>query len=305
MPNWNEVLDEINACKRVDALDYVRRSYIKKLHEITGRNIIAYYSGWLQKPGLNNTSINDDDKNAFMATVHGLDRSKGIDLILHTPGGDIAATESLVYYLREMFGTDIRVIVPQLAMSAGTMIACASKEIIMGKESNLGPIDPQFRGLSTYGVIEEFQRAIEEIKKDPASLPIWQVIVGKYHPTFLGDCEKAIQWSTEIVGNWLRTGMFLNDVDADKKAAKVLDEFNNHDKTKAHTRHIHIDECRKAGLKVIELENYMQEKEFQDCVLTVHHAFMHTFSNTAACKIVENHEGKAMIQFAQPTKKAP
>ena len=153
---------------------------------------------------------------------------------------------------------------------------------------------------TTYGVIEEFQRAVDEIKKDPASLPIWQVIVGKYHPTFLGDCEKAIEWSTEIVGNWLKTGMFLNDADAESKAANVLAEFSNHDKTKAHARHIHIDECRKAGLNVIELETYMQDKEFQDCVLTIHHAFMHTFSNTAACKIVENHEGKAIVQFAQP-----
>ena len=42
-----------------------------------------------------------------------------------------------------MFGTDIRAIVPQLALSAGTMVALACKEIIMGKHSSLGPIDPQ------------------------------------------------------------------------------------------------------------------------------------------------------------------
>jgi ClpP class serine protease len=75
-----------------------------------------------------------------------MDRSKGLDLILHTPGGDMAATESLVDYLRQMFGKDIRAIVPQIAMSGGTMIALAWKEILMGKHSNLGPIDPQFSG---------------------------------------------------------------------------------------------------------------------------------------------------------------
>ncbi len=63
-------------------------------------------------------------------------------MILHTPGGDIAATESIVDYLYCMFDKDIRVIVPQISMSAGTMIALASKEIVMGKHSNLGPIDP-------------------------------------------------------------------------------------------------------------------------------------------------------------------
>jgi len=73
-----------------------------------------------------------------MLAINKLDRSKGLDLILHTPGGDIAATESLVDYLYSMFDKDIRVIVPQISMSDGTMIALASKEIVMGKHSNLG-----------------------------------------------------------------------------------------------------------------------------------------------------------------------
>jgi ClpP class serine protease len=49
-----------------------------------------------------------------MTVIHNMDRSKGLDLLLHTPGGDIAATESIVDYLRSMFGTDIRAIIPQL-----------------------------------------------------------------------------------------------------------------------------------------------------------------------------------------------
>ncbi|MHB1126932.1 MAG: hypothetical protein ACYC2T_08230 [Bacillota bacterium] len=52
-----------------------------------------------------------------------MDRSKGLDLILHTPGGEIAATESLVDYLRSMFGSDIRAIVPQIAMSCGLWVS--------------------------------------------------------------------------------------------------------------------------------------------------------------------------------------
>ena len=37
-------------------------------------------------------------------------------------------------YLRAMWSTDIRAVIPQLAMSAGTMIACSCKEIVMGKQ---------------------------------------------------------------------------------------------------------------------------------------------------------------------------
>src|SRR5262245_52501160 len=139
MPNWNEILNELGA--KGSTHDVVRRQYLKKLRQTNGgRNVILYYSGWLQKPELKGrgTSVDDADKNGLMAVINKLDRSKGLDLVLHTPGGDVSATESLVDYLRAMFGTDIRAIIPQLAMSAGTMIACSCREIIMGKQSSLG-----------------------------------------------------------------------------------------------------------------------------------------------------------------------
>ena len=126
MPNWNTVLQQINK-KQLEghqSVDIIRRSYLARLHKHTKRNVIAYYSGWLSKSNqIPNLDIGDEDKNGFMSAIHQLDRSLGLDLILHTPGGNIAATESLVEYLWEMFNKDIRVIVPQLAMSCGTMIA--------------------------------------------------------------------------------------------------------------------------------------------------------------------------------------
>ena len=106
--------------------------------------------------------INDEDKAGFMQAAHNVDKSVGLDLIRHTPGGSVTAAESIVDYLLKVFKDDLRVIVPQLAMSAGTMIACAANEIVMGKQSNLGPIDPQVNGLPAYGVLAEFDRAVRE-----------------------------------------------------------------------------------------------------------------------------------------------
>ena len=127
MPNWNEVLTEIQNCGRTNALDFVRRHHLKEFSAYRRRNTIAYYSGWLQKNGNAKSSINDDDKNGFMATIHKMNRSLGLDLILHTPGGDIAATESIIDYLQRMFNGNIQAFIPQLAMSAGTMIACSTQ----------------------------------------------------------------------------------------------------------------------------------------------------------------------------------
>ena len=240
--------------------------------------------------------IDDNDKNAWMATVHKLDRKKGLDLLLHTPGGQVAATESIVDYLKQIFGDDIIAIVPQIAMSAGTMMACACKSIIMGKQSNLGPIDPQFNGLPAAGVVEEFKRAIREIKRHPERIPLWQVVVGKYHPTFLGECENAILWSKQIVSEWLEQGMLSGTKQPRQTARKITNGLSSRKDMKNHSRHISREQCQKIGLKIEKLES---DQELQDLVLTVHHAYMHTFSNSLAIKIVENHLGAAVVNSAR------
>ena len=50
MPNWNQLLDEINAAGGMH--DVIRRRYLKEVSEITGCNVIIYYAGWLQKEGI-------------------------------------------------------------------------------------------------------------------------------------------------------------------------------------------------------------------------------------------------------------
>lgn len=294
MPNWHEILNEIS--REGSTHDIIRRKYLKLLNEKTGRNVIIYYSGWLQKPKLDGTDLNDADKNGFMTVIHKLDRSKGLDLILHTPGGETAATESLVDYLRSMFKNNIRAIVPQIAMSAGTMIACSCKEILMGKESSLGPIDPQFRGIPAHGVVEEFQRAFQEISADQNKVFVWQPIIAKYQPAFIGECEKAIKWSNEIVREWLLSGMLKKKKDANAIVDKIIEELSNHALTKSHARHLSFDRCKSIGLNVTSLE---KDPEMQDLVLSVHHSCIHTLAGTGAFKLIENQNGIAFIQVAQ------
>ncbi len=295
MPDWNELLDKIKAAGSVH--DLIRRQYLRELHELTKRNVVIYYSGWLQKPKTEGVEVNDADKNGLMTVMHGLDRAKGLDLLLHTPGGDTAATESFVDYLRAMFGHDIRAFIPQLAMSAGTMIACACKEIYMGKQSSLGPIDPQFRGIPAHGVVEEFKRAHAEIKKDSSKIPIWQAILAQYRPALIGECENAIKWANEMVTEWLLSGMFAGRK-TKKKAEKIKEIVRNLANlalSKSHARHLSYEWCKRIGLKVQRLED---DQKLQDAVLSVHHACILTLGGTPAFKIIENHEGKAFIQIA-------
>lgn len=294
MSSWHDLLREIKEAG--SAHDVIRRRYLERLHDRTGRNIIIYYSAWLQKPSIAGLQVNDADKNGFMTVIHELDRSKGLDLILHTPGGETAATESLVDYLRSMFGTDIRAIVPQLAMSAGTMIACACKEVVMGKHSSLGPIDPQYFGMPAHGVIEEFKRAFAEIQADQMKMAVWQPIIAKYNPTLIGECEKAIQWSNEMTKEWLVSGMLSADPERNDKADAILRELGDHALTKSHARHLSAKKCSEIGLNVRLLED---DHDLQEAVLSVHHACIHTLGATPAYKIIENHKGVVFIQIAQ------
>lgn len=59
MSGWSGVLKEIQETQT--QIDYVRRKYVKQLSDLTGRNTITYYSGWLNKRTTNNTDINDSE----------------------------------------------------------------------------------------------------------------------------------------------------------------------------------------------------------------------------------------------------
>lgn len=156
-----------------DTITYIREQYLTQIHSITGRNVIAYYFGWLKTSDAPHVSIDEQDKNAFMTTVYKLDKAKGLDFILHTSGRDIAATESIVTYLKSLFNGDVRAFIPQISMSAGTMVAMSCREIIMGEQSSLGPIDPQMGGIACQAVIDEFKRTVNEVSANQASLGLW------------------------------------------------------------------------------------------------------------------------------------
>lgn len=293
MPSWKEIQDETKAIGAPH--DIVRQRYLKKLSDLTGRNVIAYYSGWEHVSDDNQyrfCGIDDSDINGFMATVHRLNRRKGLDLILHTPGGEMGATESVVEYLREMFGSNIRAIVPHLAMSAGTMIALSCKEVILGKHSRMGPIDPQIGFLAAFGVIEEFNRAAKEIKQDASKAIVWQPIIAKYSPTLIGECERAIDWSSKMVNQWLRTGMFRGDPHAKRKARAIVEALGNPAHTTTHAREITIKKARKLGIKVLQLE---ADDDLQDAVLSVHHSCVQSLSQTSAVKIIDNQNGDGFV----------
>lgn len=289
MANWSKILDEVQTYQdSIGKLNELRQIYIAKVAELTGRNVIAYYSGWLKDGDLPNVEVNDQDVNALMNAVYKLDKHKGLDLILHTPGGNIAATESIVNYLQKVFDGNIRAIVPQLSMSCGTMIALSCKEIIMGNQSSLGPIDPQLAGgIACQSIIDEFKQATTDVMNNPLSLGIWQTIISKYHPTLLKECENAVKWSKELATEWLK------NINPKINMDEINKTFISHSDSYSHSRHISKEECKRVGLNIIDMED---DNDLQNAVLSLHHCYMILFDKWKYSKIVENHIGGRYLQ---------
>jgi Serine dehydrogenase proteinase len=299
MPTWGEILQELgeSARQRGGAPDFdgIRRKYLQQLHQRTSRSTIIYYTDWFNISG-EQTMITLEDMQAMMEVCKGL-RGPSLDLILHSPGGQAEATNSIVRYLRTKF-TDIRVFIPLAAMSAATMWALAGDRLVMGRHSQLGPIDPQLgspTGLApARAIIQQFERAKEECK-DPSVLPAWMPILQQYGPALLQQCEVAEALSRRLVGEWLSKYMFTGQADADQKAERVARFFADYDTHQSHGLGIDRDQARSVGVVVDDLED---DPDLQDAVLSVHHAAMHTMQGPAI-KIVENHLGTAFVKVAQ------
>ena len=289
MPSWDAIF---NSVQTVNAIEAQKKTFFENLFNHTGRNCVVYYSAWQQNSSSNSLySIDDDDRNGFMNALFGIDKAKGLDLILHTPGGDLAATQSIVDYLYTFFNGDVRVIVPLTAMSAGTMIACSAKEIVMGKQSNLGPIDPQIGGMPANEFLDLLKRAMSDLQNN-LNLNYWKMTLAQYPPTFFGICNNAIEASKKMVKQWLKRSMLADETDENiDSTVDYLADYHSH---LQHNTRLPANELRnKTCLKIASLED---DQELQENVLSLYHCYQITASQTNICKIIENQK---MIKFVK------
>ena len=177
MASWSELLESLKSQKNSTWLDKRLKCRLEAISKHRNGSIVIFYaSSFLQKPGANNVSISREDINGFMNALYEAPTDKGIVLMLHTPGGDPNAVESIVEYLHAKFSR-MEVIVPYLAMSGGAMISLAGDLLVLGKHSQLGPIDPQLvignKTHSARAIQEGFNKAREDIESDIRLAHLW------------------------------------------------------------------------------------------------------------------------------------
>ena len=286
-PEFSKLRIQQEIAAQVPSLDGVRRSYLAKLAKLTGRTVVLYA---MKSPF---GSIESGDLEGFMCALQGMTNPQ-LDLVIYSPGGNVDAAEQVANYLRAKFQF-IRAIVPLHAFSAATMLACAADEIVMGKQSALGPIDPQFLtsqgSIPAHAIIKEFDSAIEAVKADPNAASFWVPRLHNLPHGFYHTAKQAIDRSKILVGQWLATYMKLRS----EEAIAVAEWLASPDHL-SHGRPISLTEAREKGLNVSALE---ESQDLQDLVLAVFHATMLTFESTRCIKFVENHCGIGSY-FFQP-----
>lgn len=297
MPSWGEILDVVHSGP--DPHDEVRRHFLRELHEYDGRDVVLYSSGWTHT-GYNSPreAIIDADMQGIMEAFSEIGDDK-LDLILHSPGGNPGAAESIVDYIRSKYD-DVRIFVPHAAMSAATMMCCSASELVMGRHSFLGPIDPQLtldtptghRPVPAAAIISQFKQAQEEIEKNNEKLAHWTPILRQYGPGLLQECEQAIELSKELAEEWAEAYLLRNNSDPSTDAKQLANKLSDWDEFKSHSRHLHREKARSLGFKISDLE---VDDELQDLVLSIYHATTLTHDNKQIAKIIETHEGNAFM----------
>jgi ATP-dependent protease ClpP protease subunit len=208
---------------------YGRQSLIRAIEQRTGRRLIAYVGA----PG---TSIASMDIPPFVDILHDVEAGSDLDLLLHTPGGDVDQAERIVLLCRKRVGSGaFRVVVPDSAKSAGTLIAIAADTIVMGEPSELGPIDPQVtittaNGEPMHRPAQSFLDGLEEIISSAEDeLPAaYFPLLDKLDPALIDFCRKALLRSEQFAETFLTRYMLKDDPAKARAVAHELNDVKRH-----------------------------------------------------------------------------
>ena len=223
----------------------------------------------------NANPINPDDIAPIGSILQSFSGADVIDLIIHSPGGDGNTAEKIVDMCRSYLPTkgQFKVIVPNKAKSAATLIALGADEIIMGYSSELGPIDAQIpvnvSGVVQYisaqsfidarnDLIKNTHEAIDNKKPYQAYLQLLTTI----DVAFVKECERAMNFARNVGSRFLSRymlGSMKNKKEREDLALKIADTLSSAQTYLSHGRMITAKDIASHGvLKKLKIENLDQ-----------------------------------------------
>lgn len=167
-----------------------RSEIISRLEKARGTRVITLIhrrEPWEEK---DENYISIEDTEHVLMRIRQTPENKDVDLILHTSGGLVLAAEMIAMAVKN-HPAKVSVIVPFYAMSGGTLIALAADEIIMERDSVLGPVDPQLGGLPAGTLISLLEKKpVENISDD-------NIMLSEEAKKGLERVQKLVKWLLE------------------------------------------------------------------------------------------------------------
>ena len=148
-------------------------------------------------------------------------------MFLNTPGGSAEAVEKIVEIIRFHYA-EVFYVVPEFAMSAGTILCMSGDKIFMDYSSSLGPIDPQvFNGkdwVPALGYLDKVEQLIEKAKQGKLTNAEFLILQG-LDLALLSRYEQARDLTITLLKKWLVEYKFkdwtVHETDPAKKGQPV------------------------------------------------------------------------------------
>ncbi len=240
----------------------VHHELIARIEQLTQRNLISYTSFFQHPAGI----IDDHDTRMIETLLKSIDLSRypgTLDLMINSPGGSPTAAEKIVLTCRA-YAKSFRVIVPQTAMSAATMVAMGADTILFTPTSEIGPIDPQMvQRLPNGAVVVRSAKAHidayldlvnntqDAIRNQQPPQPFLQLLNTKIDPPWIQECLKARQLAAKIaaefLSRWMLSGKTTKEVD------ETVQRFVEEGDQGSHGRAIRAEKAKEFGLAGVEV----------------------------------------------------
>lgn len=270
-----------------------RKPLYQALEQSIGRPLLSFFTSFVHQ-----TSINQEDVDAIESILQSMDLSKGLALLISSPGGDPIAAERIIDVCRRYSSTgEYLTIVPSRAKSAATMICMGSSLIKMGPASELGPIDPQLvmredgveKRYSVWSLVEGYEELFNQAQAATGRLEPFLQQLNHYDFREIQKYKQVIDLTDDIAVKALSAGMLTGKTDDEIKACIKL--FADPKETKSHSRAIKAQEARDCGLNIEEFDVGSELwKQVYELYLRVHNVTKKQFA-----KVIENSETSLAI----------
>jgi ATP-dependent protease ClpP protease subunit len=227
---YNSIVKQVNEdIYNAHSQILTRQKLIREIEERRKAKLIVYVSKM-------DYMIDYDDIVSITAMLDQVGETDNIDLLIHSGGGSGTVAEKIVEMIRQYCKNEFKVIVPNIAKSAATMIALAADRIVMGVSSELGPIDPQLQTVQGGRVFlisaQSFvdardrleQKAREAAERDEPMQP-YLVQLGSLNSGFIDYCEKAIAFAKDFATKSLEKYMLREKENAHELAERIATDL--------------------------------------------------------------------------------